>query len=454
MNQWPKSSLPVLSRRDWLRMSTLGALGGSMSGWLGALAARAATDTRRTKSCILLWMNGGPSQIDTFDPKPNHENGGPFKPIATKTPGMQIGEHLPQLARWSDRLALVRSMTGKEADHGRASYLVRTGRAPEAAIQYPAFGSVMAKELGNPTAALPNFVSVAPYRATNLAAYNSGFLGPSYAPFIVGDVTPALAQQQAADSYQSALRVADLVPGRAIAARRQLSRLDLWRGMEASFVAGHPDIPGQSHQAAYERAVRLMDSAAASAFDLEQEPEKLRDAYGRTLFGQGCLLARRLIERGVPFVEVSLGGVNSGGMGWDTHVGNFDTVQRLCGVLDPAWSTLMRDLQDHGLLDSTLVVWMGEFGRTPKINGTAGRDHFPLAWSAVLGGGAIQGGQVVGRTSDDGTTVTDRPCAISELLATVCQALDIDPHKTNPSNAGRPIHLVDYDAQPLTGLVR
>ncbi len=427
-----------------------------MSGWLGTLAAQAATqstpESTSAKSCILLWMNGGPSQIDTFDPKPEHENGGPFQPIATKTPGIHISEHLPQVAGWTDRLAIIRSMTGKEADHGRASYLVRTGHAPEAAIQYPTLGSLMAKELGDESAALPNFVSIGPYRTTNLAAYNPGFLGPMYAPFLVGDVTPALAQQQLADGYRTALQVADLQPASAIASSRQAERIELWRSLGQSFVATRPDVPAESHRAAYERAVRLMNRDAAQAFDLTQEPDKLRDAYGRTLFGQGCLLARRLVERGVPFVEVSLGGVNSGGMGWDTHVGNFETVKRLSTVLDAGWATLLRDLSERGLLDSTLVVWMGEFGRTPKINGTTGRDHYPLAWSAVLGGGGIQGSQVVGKTSDDGTTVTERPIVVPELLATVCKALAIDPHKTNPSNVGRPIHLIDYDAQPIEGV--
>ncbi|HWB00973.1 MAG TPA: DUF1501 domain-containing protein [Pirellulales bacterium] len=440
------------ARRDWLRWASSSAIAASMSGWFAQLAVQAASQPTRARRCILLWMNGGPSQIDTFDPKPGHENGGPFKPIATQTPGIHIGEYLPQVSHWTDRLAIIRSMSGKEADHGRASYLVRTGRAPEAAIQYPTLGSLMAKELGDESAALPSFVSIAPYRSTNLAAYNPGFLGPTFAPFIVGDVTPAGAQQQAADAYRAALQVADLRPPSSIPDARQANRLGLWRSMEQAFVAGRPDIPAESHAAAYDRAVRLMHPDAASAFTLDQEPDKLRDAYGRTMFGQGCLLARRLIERGVPFVEVSLGGINSGGMGWDTHVGNFETVKRLCGVLDPAWATLLRDLSERGLLDTTLVIWMGEFGRTPKINGTGGRDHYPLAWSAVLGGGGIHGGQVVGRTSDDGTIVADRPTAVPELLATACAALGIDPHKTNPSNLGRPIHLIDYAAQPIDGV--
>jgi len=185
-----------------------------------------------------------------------------------------------------------------------------------------------------------------------------------------------------------------------------------------------------------------MRSDAAKAFELKDESEKLRDAYGRNQFGQGCLLARRLVEAGVPFVEVTLDG-------WDTHNQNFDAVKRLSGALDPAWATLMEDLNARGLLDTTLVVWMGEFGRTPKINGQQGRDHFPRAWSTVLGGGGIKGGQAVGKTSADGTTVEEREVPVPDFLATVCHALGIDPLKQNQSNVGRPIRIVDKVAKPI-----
>lgn len=438
------------SRRNWLQ--TVAAV--SCSPWLASLAHVVANDSQRKRACILLWMNGGPSHLDTFDLKPGHENGGPFQEIATATPGVRVSEHIPQVAKWSEKSVIVRSMTTKEADHGRATYLVRTGRPPEGIIQYPALGSIVANELGSKEAALPGYVSIAPYRSTNLAAYNAGFLGPALAPFIVGDVSQSQAQQQDAEAYLRQLRVPDLQPASPLSTSRADARWKLMQERERRFAVEHPDAPAQSHQAAYERAVRMMAPEAAAAFDLDAEVTELRDAYGRNLFGQGCLLARRLVERGVPFVEVSLGGINSGGMGWDTHVNNFETVKRLCGILDPAWATLLRDLQDRGLLDSTLVVWMGEFGRTPHINGTAGRDHYPLAWNAVLSGGGIHGGQVIGRTTPDGATVDERPCSVPSLLATICQSLGIDPHKTNVSNIGRPIHLVDYEAQPLAGVAR
>ncbi|HEX5272291.1 MAG TPA: DUF1501 domain-containing protein, partial [Gemmataceae bacterium] len=220
-------------------------------------------------------------------------------------------------------------------------------------------------------------------------------------------------------------------------------------GLAHDFVSSRPGIAPLSHQAAYARAVRLMRTEAAKAFDLHEEPTTVRDAYGRNLFGQGCLLARRLVERGVPFVEVSLGGTNEVPVGWDTHQDNFNQVQKLCGVLDPAWAALMSDLKQRGLLDSTLIVWMGEFGRTPKISPDKGRDHFPNAWSTVLAGGGIKGGQVIGKTSPDGMTVAERPVPATDFLSTVCRALGLDPDKQNPSNVGRPIRIVEKTAQPI-----
>jgi uncharacterized protein (DUF1501 family) len=211
------------------------------------------------------------------------------------------------------------------------------------------------------------------------------------------------------------------------------------------FNATHTGAPARGRQAAYDRAARLMRSDAARAFNLDEEPSQLRDRYGRTLFGQGCLLARRLVERRVPFVEVAL----AGALGWDSHAENFPAVRRLSAVLDPAWATLMDDLQTRGLLDSTLIVWMGEFGRTPRINGNNGRDHFPNAWTVVLAGGGIKGGQVVGKTSRDGTTVEERPVSAADLMATICTALGINPRKQNLSNVGRPIRIADPNGQAI-----
>jgi Protein of unknown function (DUF1501) len=430
-----------LSRRDWLRLSASGVVGYSMSGWLGTLSADAATDPKRRRSCILLWMDGGPSQMDTFDLKPGHANGGPFREIATAVPGIQISEHLPQLARQMDRLVLVRSMTSKEGDHDLANYYVHAGYLKRDPIQYPTIGALVAKESGAEDADLPTFVSIAPQRFRETAAQAPGFLGPRYAPLIVGD----------GDTREQSLGVPNLTPHTGIGSEHLEARLRLVQQMQQEFVADRPGAAATSHQTAYQRAARLMRTSAGKAFDLDEEPAKLRDAYGRNRFGQGCLLARRLVERGVPFIEVSLGGGDR--TNWDTHRNNFETVRDLSQVLDAGWATLMTDLKERGLLESTLIVWMGEFGRTPTINGDQGRDHFPGAWTSVLGGGGITGGQVIGKTSAGGETIEQRPVSVPDLLATVCQALGIDPTKSNQSNIGRPISLVDKAGRPLEDIV-
>jgi hypothetical protein len=446
------AKLPRLTRREWLRLSAAGVAAFSSSGWLELLASDTVNNPQRRRSCILLWMNGGPSQMDTWDLKPGHPNGGTYKEIATRVPGIKISEHLPRLAKQMDRMVLLRSMNTKEGDHGRASYLMRTGYLPQGAIEYPSIGSLVSKELGSDRSDLPSFVSIAPYRFFNASAYGSGFLGPEHAPLIVGDQGfPGGGPGQ--NDYEQTLKVQDLDLPSEVTLPQAEARVDLLRGIEQEFVGQHPSAVPLSHQTAYARAVRLMRSAASKAFNLDEEPAVLRDAYGRNQFGQGCLLARRLVERGVPFVEVTLGGVNGQTFAWDTHQQNFTVVRQLSELLDAAWGTLMEDLKARGLLDTTLMVWMGEFGRTPKINPQGGRDHFPNAWSTVLAGGGIQGGRVVGKTSPDGMEVSDRPVRVPDFLATVCLALGIDPKKSNTSNVGRPIRIVDKSAQPIKEVV-
>jgi hypothetical protein len=439
-----------LTRREWCKLSLAGVVGFSSSGWLETLAADAAASRQRKRSCILLWMTGGPSQLDTFDLKPGHANGGPFREIDTSVPGIRISEHLPRLARHLDKLVLVRSMSTKEADHGRATYQMRTGHLPGSLVQYPTLGSLFSKEMEEPGAELPSFVSIAPYRFFSPAAYGPGFLGPRHAPLVVGEnqqsLLPIPGRQ---DNYEDSLKVQDLDLPAGISAERAAARVELLDDMEQDFLARRSAGPSQSHRSAYQRAVTLMRSAATRAFNLDEEPAQLRDRYGRNLFGQGCLLARRLVEQGVPFVEVSLATVGNLALGWDTHVNNFDGVRRLSEVLDPAWSTLMEDLKDRGLLDSTTIVWMGEFGRTPRINGNRGRDHWANSWTTVLAGGGFRGGQVIGKTSADGTAVEERPVSVADLLATVALALGIDTSKQNQSNVGRPIRLVEPTARPI-----
>jgi len=431
-----------ISRRDWLRLSAIGTLGSSMSGWLPLLAEEAARMPGANRACILLWMDGGPSQIDTFDPKPGHANAGPVKAISTSVPGIQISEYLPRLATMMDHLALIRSMSTKEGDHGRASYLLRTGYSPEGGIRYPTLGSFLSKELVREEHDLPDYVTIGGRPFANPAAAGSGFLGPRYAPLEVSE--------QQRNGEQVEFQVPNLHPMKTGAFRTDMQeRLNLLREFEKGFGNDHPDPLFLSRQSSYERAVRLMNSPAAKAFQLNEEPDKVRDAYGRNRFGQACLLARRLVEQSVPFVEVILNRTdNQNGRNWDTHQDNFATVKSLCGPLDQGWSALMNDLKERGRLDSTLIVWMGEFGRTPGINSTGGRDHFPTAWSTVLSG-AIQGGQAIGKTSGSGASVADRPINHADFIATICKALKLDPMRQNLSNADRPIRLADPDAKPI-----
>ena len=438
------------SRRSALKTFAASAAGFSASGWLPRLAA-AANAAETDRACILLWMTGGSSQLDTFDPKPDHENGGEFAAIDTAVPGIKIAEHLPGIARRMDRVVPVRSMSTKEGDHGRATFLARTGYPPAGPVRYPSLGSLLSKELHRGESDLPGYVSVSPFRFANPAAFGPGFLGPGYAPLVVGD-GPGFGPGESGDA--SALTVRNLAPPAGVGAERMESRLGLLSAMEAEFATGRPDGVLTGRRTAYEKAVRMMSTAAAGAFELDGEPDPLRDRYGRNPFGQGCLLARRLVERGVPFVEVCLNGADgSQAFAWDTHQDNFAAVKTLCGVLDPAWSTLLDDLSDRGLLDTTTVVWMGEFGRTPQINANAGRDHFPVAWSAALSGGGVRGGQVVGATTDDGMEVADRPVRVPDLIATIARAVGVDPATDNLSNVGRPITLADGEAEVLEGVV-
>lgn len=446
----PASSL---SRRDMMKLSACGTFGASMSRWLPALAEDASQTPGRRRSVILLWMTGGPSQTDTFDMKPGHENGGAFKPIDTSVPGIQICEHLPNVAKMMHHCVPIRSMSTKEGDHTRATYLLRTGNLPQGPIDYPTLGSLFSKELGQENSDLPNFVAVAPYTQFSPAAYGPGFLGPNFAPLIVGDANrPAPTGNGTA--YDQSLAVKNLALPQGIDLQRADARLSLLTDLENDFGAERPGLTSASHRSAYAAAVRMMRSEAVKAFNLDDEPAPLRDAYGRNQFGQACLLARRLVERGVPFIEVSLNGVgNNQTFAWDTHAQNFTSLRGLLQVLDPAWATLMTDLQTRGLLESTLIVWMGEFGRTPKINPQTGRDHFPNAWSSVLCGGGIKAGQVIGRTTDDGMKVDDRPVSVQDLFATMCQVLGLDSMKQNISNVGRPIRLADPSAKPITEIL-
>jgi uncharacterized protein (DUF1501 family) len=421
------------SRRDFVRMSLASAFGAAACPWLPRLAM--AADKKSTKACIVLWMSGGPSQTDTWDLKPDHKNGGPSKETATAVPGLRISEHLTKLAAAAKDLGIIRSMTTKEGEHGRATQLLHTGQLPSDAVAYPALGSLFAKELGDPDADLPNYVTVSP--PGGLGNFGAGFLGPQYAPMAVSGISDN-------PNSRANLTIDYLKPEKVIAASDQDTRQKLLGELQGDFERRYGGSAAAAHTATYRKAQQMIDTEAKGAFRLEEEPAKLRDAYGRNRFGQGCLLARRLVERGVSFVEVTLDG-------WDTHTNNFAMVKTLSETLDPGFSTLLADLRDRGMLANTLVVWMGEFGRTPIINPNGGRDHFPLAWSTVLAGASVKGGQAVGNTGKDGAGVADRPVGVSDFLATVFTAVGVDPAKENLID-GRPIRLVK-GGTPIAELV-
>jgi len=415
-----------ISRREAMKLSAMGILGTSLSGWLPILASRAAETRQRHKACILLWMDGGPSHKDTFDLRPGTEQGGPYKTIQTATPGIEFSEHFPQFARLTNHAAIIRSMSTAEGAHGRAKYNMHTGyREGVGGLIYPSIGSIVSKEIGNPEAALPNFVSV------GNRSYGAGFLGAHFQPLVVND---------------PARGVENLRAG--VAAGQFDSRVSLLEELEQGFNRTHHSSLNAAHRTTLQRAVTLMRDQGIRAFDLAQEPASAREAYGSSKFGEGCLMARRLIEAGVSFVEVTLGG-------WDTHQNNFERVRQLSGQVDPAMSALTRDLRDRGMLDDTLIIWMGDFGRTPRINARGaqpGRDHYPRAWSSVMIGGGIKGGQVIGKTDAEAATVTERPVNALDFMATVCRLLGIDHEKQNHAPNGRPIRIVDRGSNPISQL--
>jgi Protein of unknown function (DUF1501) len=421
------------NRRHWLQSVSLGAgavLGASAagrSGWLPELAAATAEAQREGRHCVLLWMSGGPSQIDTFDMKPGHANGGSLKEAATSVAGIRFSEHLPQLAKQAESLAILRGVSTKEGDHERGTVLMRTGHIPGAPVRYPSIGCSLSKSLGSIEAELPSYVSIEPGPfARN--SISPGFLGPKYAATSVGATSAP-----PADGFAQ-LQVDYLNRFAHVTESRQESRLELWRSMQADFAKTRNTANVVAHDTVYQSALRMLNSDAKDAFDLSDESTDIREAYGRGTFGQGCLMARRLIERGVPLVEVTLGN----GLGWDTH-----QVRRLCEELDSGWATLMSELRERGLLERTTILWAGEFGRTPVINQSGGRDHFPQAFSCVLAGGGIAGGQVFGKTSDDGMEVVEGKINQQDLLATLCKSLGVDPATENIAEGGRPIAIAE-----------
>lgn len=427
-----------LSRRCLIRSAACSVLGVSASGWLPQLAAAASGKTKR--SCILLWMSGGPSQMETLDPKPGHDNGGPTKAISTAVPGIHIAENLPGVAKQMKDIAIIRGMKTREGDHGRATELMMTGRRPgTGGVEFPSLGSVIAQRMIQADVDLPPYVSIAPPQFGRPSG--AGFLGPKYSPLVVSG-------RSNDPNARANLSIENLQPSDGSLVSLD-ERFELLQMLQTRLVSS--DVSAEAHVANYNSAMRMVKTKGGGAFELDQEPEEIRDRYGRNRFGQGCLLARRLVERGVPFVEVGLSDVPGTIGNWDTHSDNFDQVSQLCDVLDPAWSTLLEDLRERGMLESTMVVWMGEFGRTPVINDGGGRDHFPDAWSVALSGGLVRSGQVIGDSGKDGMESKDRPTSAPDLFASVLSGLGVNPHDDN-YDGDRPIPLIEEGGQSVGGL--
>jgi hypothetical protein len=410
-----------------------------LPGWLRWQHLAAATGKpRKSVNCILLWMQGGPSHIDTLDPKPDApaEIRGEFKTIPTTLSGVRITEHLPLLARQTDKLSIIRGHDPKNGSHGVADHLMMSGRKFNPAMAFPCYGSVVAKERGYQSGMFP-FVQLGRYIDRRFNGGVAGFLGDQYNPFEVLE-----------DPSLPSFKVRDL----SLASQAERARLDHRYAMLTD-LEQHQKKVEEGSQAArardvfYEKAHSLITSPAAKrAFDLSQEPDRLREAYGRNSFGQSCLLARRLIEAGVHFVTVTDGG-------WDTHQNNFKSLKdRLLPRLDRGYATLLQDLHNRGLLESTLVVWFGDFGRTPKVNPSAGRDHWASAGVACMGGGGVKMGEVVGATNALGEVVVDSPVTPEDLAATIYHTLGIPLHTWYRSQDGRPIELVP-EGKPVRQLV-
>jgi uncharacterized protein (DUF1501 family) len=405
-----------VNRRGFVKVGLGGMLSMLMAQFVDPRQAFAqAGPGGKAKACILLWMNGGPSHLDTFDPKPGTTNGGPFKSIRTRAQGVEICEHLPNVAEVADKMAIIRGMTSKEGNHARAQYLMHTGYVPNPTITHPSMGAWVSEEMGAKAADLPNFVSISG------PSIGAGFLGVQHGPFVVQN--PSQPPQNIA--YAPGVNVGRF--------ETRKSALDM---LETEFQAETGDIKVKGRRDVYTKAVRMMHSPKLKAFDITGEPEAVKAAYGDTNFGRGCLMARRLVESGVKFVEVVLDG-------WDTHQDNFGRTTKLMGAFDPAMATLIKDLTDRKMLDSTLVVWMGEFGRTPRINGNEGRDHYPQAWNAVLAGGGVRGGQAYGQTDPNGEKVVDKPVVVPDFFATVATCLGMSPEKSLLTPVGRPIAITE-----------
>jgi len=404
----------------------------SLMSWSGlfSLPAFAEQAKREQKHCILLWLCGAPSQFETWDPKPGRPTGGPFRSIPTKLPGVHFSELMPKCAGILDRLSVVRSMKTEATEHFQGIELLNRGSGPRPPFTRPTLGSVLAQQLGNLDSPIPNFVFLDPcpegnefksFKAGNWA----GWLGAQYGPVRAGG------------EYQipNVGRLPD------ITASDHEEREAFRRFLTRKYENERQSAAASSQNAAFERVKGLM--SCAPLFDLERLPAKDKAKYGPGAFGMHALLARHLVESGAPFVMVA------NGMPWDCHVMNHEIHQMLVPELDRVIYHLVTDLEERGLLDKTLVVMMGEFGRTPWLNASRGRDHYPNAWSLAMAGCGIQRGVVVGATDEDGIDVTDKPFNEKNLFATIFSALGIDPYKEYDLPNLPTFHRVEENAEPI-----
>ncbi|HKB36117.1 MAG TPA: DUF1501 domain-containing protein [Gemmataceae bacterium] len=422
----PDTRCDGITRRELLRAGGLAALGLTVTDWLRLRAAPPARD--RAAACILVWLDGGPSHLDTFDPKPDapSEVRGPFKTIATNVTGVRICEHLPRTAKLMDRIALIRSITSPLGEHNLGSHYLLTGYKPTPVLQYPSYGAVVVKVRGSDDA-LPPYIAVPDY---NTMA-GQGYLPGSCRPFAVGG-----------DPSKPDFKVRDLSPHAGISTAR-LDRRQNFRQAFDGFRRQVEETGLGEGDAEFQQAYRLISSPKArQAFDLSREKREVRDRYGPRTIGQSCLLARRLVEAGVPFVTVT-------DRGWDTHDNLFNRLKEgytggtvgKVPTLDLAFSALLEDLSQRGLFNSTLVVLMGEFGRTPKLNTLGGRDHWPRVFSVALAGGGVRGGVVVGKSDARGEGPAERAVPPEDLARTIYRLLGIDARQEFHTADGRPVQV-------------
>jgi uncharacterized protein (DUF1501 family) len=413
----PLQSVPSgMNRRHFMsHLAGAAALAAPATAFTNTLLANAEDMKKRHKAAILLWMGGGPSTMDIWDLKPGTATGGPFKQISTSADGVAISEHMPRMAQQMHQMAVVRSMSTREADHMRGRYYMHTGYVPNPNVEHPSYGAVIAHELAAqvPDLEIPPFVSVGG------GSVGPGFLGMTWAPFVV----------------DASGRVRNLDMG--IDQARVQQRLEMLATIEKRFIGEDRGGSAQDHAKVLDRTVKLMTSEQMKAFKVDEEPEAVRERYGTAGFGRGCLMARRLVEQGVPFVEVDLGG-------WDNHQGIFTTLaDTKLPELDQAMSALVEDLVQRGLYDDTAVIWMGEFGRTPNINGDGGRDHWARSWSVVVGGAGFRRGVVVGETSSDGKEIVTEPYSSQDMMASVLKSLGISLETTFTAANGRPMKIAN-----------